>query len=116
MKYYQIKSKNLNGVDVSKEITLKEHGLAWHELPKKGIYRIYIGMDESLVENEMGDSDFTEFEVLELPIGADIRDEYSWIDTSKVSSFCGQSKSEWLKQPLPLKIHDIASFYGRENL
>ena len=77
MNYSQIKSKNLQGVDVSKEITLKEYGFAYHVLPRKGIYRFYIGIVDSLHGYaDTGSCDYSEWDVLELPLTVKIEEEF----------------------------------------
>ena len=75
MNYSNIKSEGLQGIDVSKEITLKEYGFGYHVLPKKDIYRFYIGNVDFMVEKEIGDFNFTEWKVLELPLNVKIEEE-----------------------------------------
>tara|TARA_R110000796_G_scaffold89193_1_gene192643 strand:+ start:153 stop:503 length:351 start_codon:yes stop_codon:yes gene_type:complete len=115
MNYSQIKSKDLQGVDVSKEITLKEYGFAYHVLPRKGIYRLYIGGTYSLQEEETGEFNYTEWEALELPLTVKIEEEFDFIEVKDVASFCGMNDSKWLALDAPAKLFDAISYYGSEN-
>jgi hypothetical protein len=113
--YSNIKSKDLQGVDVSKEITLKVYGFAYHVLPRKGIYRFYIGDAYSLKENETGELNYTEWEVLELPLTVRIEEEFDFIEVKNVASSCGLTELEWLSLDTPVKLHNAISYYGSEN-
>ena len=115
MDYSNIKSKDLQGVDISKEITLKEYGFAYHVLPRKGIYRFYIGDTASLKEEETGELTYIWWEALELPLSVKIEVEFDFIDVSDVASFCGLTKSEWLALDAPTKLYDAISYYGADN-
>jgi len=115
MEYSNIKSKDLQGVDVSKEITLKEYGFAYHVLPRKGIYRFYIGDTASLKEEETGELTYIWWEALELPLSVKIEFEFDFIDVSAVARFCGLTKSEWLTLDAPTKLYGAISHYGADN-
>ena len=115
MDYSNIKSKDLQGVDVSKEITLKEYGFAYHVLPRKGIYRFYIGETYSLQEEDTGELSYTEWEVLELPLTVKIEEEFNFIEIKDVASYSGLTELEWLSLDAPEKLHDAISYYGSEN-
>jgi len=115
MNYSNIKSKGLQGVDVSKEITLKEYGFAYHVLPKKGIYRFYIGSASSLQEEETGEFNYTEWQDLELPLTVKIEEEFCFIEVKDVASFCGITEVEWLALDAPTKLYDAISYYGVSN-
>ena len=115
MNYSNIKSKYLQGVDVSKEITLKEYGFAYHVLPRKGIYRFYIGGAYSLQEEETGELSYTEWEALELPLTVKIEEEFDFIDVKDVASVCGLTETEWLALDAPTKLYDAISYYGADN-
>ena len=110
MLFYSIPSKNLQGVDVSKEITLKEYGFAYHVLPRKGIYRFYIGQSDS-----DGSHDYTWFECLELPLDVAIEVEFDFIDVQDVASCCGLTSEEWLKTSAPHKLYNAINYYGADN-
>ena len=116
MNYSHIKSKDLQGVDVSKEITLKEYGFAYHVLPSKGIYRFYIGGSYSLFqEEETGELNYTEWEALELPLTVRIEEEFNFIEVKDVASFCGLTESEWLALDAPTKLYDSITYYGSDD-
>ena len=115
MNYSNIKSEGLQGVDVSKEITLKEYGFGYHVLPKKGIYRFYIGNVDFMVEIEFGDFNFTEWEVLELPLDVKIEEEFDFINVADVASLVGLTELEWLNLDAPSKLYDAISYYGALN-
>ena len=115
MNYSDIKTEGLQGVDVSKEITLKEYGFGYHVLPRKGIYRFYIGMSSAIVENEFGGFDYTEWEVLELSLNVKIEEEFDFIEVKDVASYVGLTKSEWLDLDASSKLCDAISYYGSDN-
>ena len=115
MNYSNIKSKGLQGVDVSKEITLKEYGFAYHVLPKKGIYRFYIGSASSLQEEETGEFNFNQWEALELPLNVKIEEEFDFINVADVASLVGLTALEWIELDAPSKLHDAISYYGFFN-
>ena len=116
MEYSNIKSKDLQGVDVSKEITLKEYGFAYHVLPRKGIYRFYIGQSYAIDRNSDCDRhDHTWFESLELPLTVKIEEEFDFIDVKDIASVCGLTESEWLALDAPTKLYDAIGHYGSEN-
>ena len=115
MNYSNIKSKDLQGVDVSKEINLKEYGFAYHVLPRKGIHRFYIGGTYSLQEEDTGESSYTEWEALELPLTVNIEEEFCFIEVKDIASFCGLTESEWLSLDAPTKLYDAISYYGSVN-
>jgi len=115
MNYSDIKSEGLQGVDVSKEITLKEYGFGYHVLPRKGIYRFYIGISEAIVENELGDFDYTEWDVLELPLNVKIEEEFDFIEVEDVASCGGLTASEWLDLDASSKLYDAIRYYGSDN-
>jgi len=114
MKYYQIIKKNLQGVDVNLEISLKEYGIAWRILPTKNIIRFFVGyMPE---KNECGDYGFTEFDVAEYSLDLDVREEYKWANFDEVYSFVGMQGDEWDELPLSQKMCDLKSYYGSDNI
>ena len=115
MNYSNIKSEGLQGVDVSKEITLKEYGFGYHVLPKKGIYRFYIGDLDSIKRDKEVGHEFTWFECIELPLEVDIEVEFDFINVQDVSSFVGLSRAEWLEAEAPSKLYDAISYYGYDN-
>jgi hypothetical protein len=115
MNYSHIKSKGLQGVDVSKEITLKEYGFAYHVLPRKGIYCFYIGGAYSLKEEETGELNYTEWEALELPLTVKIEEEFDFIEVKDVASSCCLTESEWLALAAPTKLYNSITYYGSDN-
>jgi len=115
MLFHSIPSKDLQGVDVSKEITLKEYGFAYHVLPRKSIYRFYIGQSHSINHNSDGSHDYKWFECLELPLDVAIEVEFDFINVLDVASCCGLTSEEWLKIPAPRKLYDAINYYGSDN-
>jgi hypothetical protein len=115
MLFHTISSKDLQGVDVSKEVTLKEYGFAYHVLPRKDIYRFYIGQSDSIKENSDGSFDYTFFECLELPLDVAIEKEFDFINVKDVASFCGLTSQEWLDLDAPMKLYDGINYYGPDN-
>ena len=115
MNYSNIKSEGLQGIDVSKEITLKEYGFGYHVLPKKDIYRFYIGNVDFIVERDIGDFNFTEWKVLELPLNVKIEEEFDFINVADVASLVGLTELEWLDLDAPSKLYDAMSYYGGFN-
>ena len=115
MNYSNIKSEGLQGVDVSKEITLKEYGFGYHVLPKKGIYRFYIGDLDSIKRDKEVGHQFTWFECIELPLEVDIEVEFDFINVADVASLVGLTELEWLDLDAPSKLYDAISYYGGFN-
>mgnify|MGYP006088624199 FL=1 len=116
MLFHSIPSKDLQGVDVSKEITLKEYGFAYHVLPRKGIYRFYIGQSHAIDHNSDWDShDYTWFECLELPLDVAIEVEFDFINVLDVASCCGLTSEEWLETSAPRKLYDAINYYSPDN-
>ncbi len=114
MQYYQIIKKNLQGVDVNLEISLKEYGIAWRILPSKNIIRFFVGYIP--VQNECGEYDFTEFQMVEYPLDLDVREEYDWADFDELNSFVGMDGDEWDNLILSQKMCDLKSYYGADNI
>jgi hypothetical protein len=110
MEYHQIKSKGLQGVDVSKEITLKEYGFGYHILPRKGIYRFYIADDVS-IENDQ----YFWWDALELPLDVKIEDEFNFIDVEEVANSMGIDPASWLSLSAPEKLYRAIVHYGVGN-
>ena len=110
MEYHQIKSKNLQGVDVSKEITLKEYGFGYHVLPKKGIYRFYIADDISIEDDK-----YFYWDALELPLDVKIEDEFNFIDVEDVANSMGIDSASWLSLSAPVKLYSAMSYHGVGN-
>tara|TARA_R110001606_G_scaffold210495_3_gene358013 strand:+ start:110 stop:460 length:351 start_codon:yes stop_codon:yes gene_type:complete len=115
MKYSNIKSKNLLGVDVSKEITLKEYGFGYHVLPNKGIYRFYLGLPSSMTEDAYSELNYNEWEVLELPLNVKIEEEYDFMTVKDVASTSGLTEEAWLALDAPTKLYDAINYYGVDN-
>lgn len=115
MKYNEIKSNGLQGLDVSKEVTLREYGYAWHELPRKGVYRIYIGDPYSLRADDYGDNYYNDWEVLEISCDTDVLKEYGFVKIEEVLSSVGMTLADWKEMPLPAQLSDLIQYYGSEN-
>ena len=115
MNYSNIRSKDLQGVDVSKEITLKEYGFGYHVLTRKGIYRFYIGDLDSIKRDKEVGHEFTWFECIELPLEVDMEVEFDFINVADVASFAGLTELEWLNLDAPGKLYDAISYYGAVN-
>ena len=115
MNYSNIRSKDLQGVDVSKEITLKEYGFGYHVLTRKGIYRFYIGDLDSIKRDKEVGHEFTWFECIELPLEVDMEVEFDFINVADVASFAGLTELEWLNLDAPGKLYDAISYYGYDN-
>jgi len=115
MNYSNIKSKNLLGVDVSKEITLKEYGFGYHILPSKGIYRFYLGLPSSITEDAYSELNYNEWEVLELPLNVKIEEEYDFMTVKDVASTGGFTEEAWLALDAPTKLYDAINYYGVDN-
>lgn len=109
MKYYQIPKKNLRGVDVNLEISLKEYGVAWQILPRKNQIRFYVG-------GAREDHDYIEFFAAEFSLTLDVEKEFSFINAVDVASCCGIAVDEWREQPLEYKLVDLSSYYGIEEI
>ena len=106
-----IKKQGFEGsVDCSIEISLYEYGLV-HKKTKEGFDFIH-GVD---VNHE---SDFFTFDRASFTEEEfqDLIEDGRWFDVNAVLSFVGQTLDEWLKFPLPTRIHDCMSYYGQDNI
>jgi hypothetical protein len=96
----------LEGPDVSIEISLKEYGIAWK-----------IGETETLFFYGTGHngSEYIHFDQTSLKNDLDVSKEYDWADLLEVAKFTGASLKDWENMPLTRKIQDLESYYGVEN-
>jgi hypothetical protein len=98
--------KNLEGPDVSLEISLKEYGIAW-EIGETET-RFYYGI-------ALYNGEYTDFDWADLANNTDVYSEYDWVDFKGILEFTGLSYEEWENLPLFYKIQDLVSFHGTEN-
>lgn len=96
-------------VDCNLETSLFEYGLI-HLEHGNGAYTIVYGV-------EMEDDEYINFDTANFD-DDDLKDilEASWCDVAAVARCCGQTKDFWLNQPFMSKVHDLISYYGRENV
>jgi len=100
---------NLEGSDVSIEISLKEYGLAWNydnAHYDDGDILFYYGIDGD-------DEGYTRFDFCALSCRTNVRTEYDWADFDAVSSFIGQDIFE---MSFVGQIQALVDYYGSENV
>ena len=68
-----------------------------------------------MVEREIDDFNFTEWEVLELPLNVKIEEEFDFINVADVASLVGLTELEWIDLDAPSKLYDAISYYGAFN-
>lgn len=103
--------QNLQGIDVSIEISLKEYGTAWIEGPTETRFYYGIRSDDSIGFNHFDSGNFRN--------DIDFKKEFSWINEDDWNSFLSTYDTtweEWNNFPMPQKISDLNSYYGYENI
>lgn len=99
--------KNLTGVDVNIEISLKEYGFAW-EIKEDEIVFWY-----GIRYNDTG---YTLFDWASFENNLDVELEFDWANFDDVAEFVGETLEDWRLIPLVNKIHDLSEYYGFENM
>ena len=102
-----MKTKNqIEGIDVNLETSLKEYGLAWKE-NENGEFTFIYGIGYNGEE-------YDRFSTCDLS-----ESDIDWIseeDMRGVLSFVGMSESEWKEAYWPMKVSDLVSYFGTENI
>ena len=102
---------NLEGPDVSIEISLKEYGLAWNcdnAHYNNGDVLFYYGIH---FDDEK--QDYTRFDFCSLPVNTNIKTEYAWADFEQLSSFIG---GDFFELDFFAQIQTLLDYYGPENV
>ena len=97
----------LEGPDIDIEISLKEYGIAW-EIGEKET-RFYYGTKHN-------GGEYTGFDWADLKNNVDFDIEFDWVDLLEVANFVGELLPDWHKLPMDMKIEDLISYYGYENI
>lgn len=105
----QYNHKELVGVDVNLEISLKEYGFAWIETEKEVLF--YYGI--STIENECGEAEFNRFDFCSFNKDMDIKKEFDWVKWNSVNSFIG---GDIMDDSFPVQIRILNDYYGYENI
>lgn len=98
---------NYEGLDVDLEISLFEYGLIW--TIRENDYHFIYGID-------LDDTGYIKFSWGDIPINCDVQKEYDWAEFHEICDYVGMSLDDWLALSLPLKINDLLSYYGYENV
>jgi hypothetical protein len=102
-----MKTENqIEGLDVNLEISLKEYGLAWKE-NENGEFTFIYGISYNGEE-------YGRFSTCDLS-----ESDIDWIsedDMKGVLSFVGMSESDWKDAYWPMKVSDLVSYFGTENI
>ena len=96
------------GKDASLEVSLFEHGVIGRIIG--GIIVIVYGISK----DESGN--FTEFDITSVEKDLDVLSEYDFINEKEFFTHIGLSIPEWEKEETLLKICDVVSYYGSQNL
>jgi hypothetical protein len=102
-----LKAQGFKGPDASLAESLFELGFAWRELPTGQLLCIY---------QIRGSSEQSRFDRAELELNLDVQREWNWVNWPSLLSYVGMEESEWLALPLPVKISDLFSYYGSEEI
>lgn len=102
--------KRFHGIDASKQISLFEYGMIIREL-HKGEYDIIYGIGKGKHDNFITFSRATywETDLVELI-------NESWFDKCGFFDYLGQSEQQWLDSTMVMKLWDIKTYYGPENI
>jgi len=120
MKREAFDHNTIQGCDKSIEIALKEYGFAWI---KNGNGPVYADGNRDVYEEQtlfyygvkMERGEWTEFQYATLDNNIDVKTEYNWADFDGVRSFVGVDL-DWFDMPLELKVQDLLSYYGFQNV
>jgi len=109
MKREQYNHKEIVGVDINIEISLKEYGFAWIETEKEILF--YYGI--SIVENKYREAEFNRFDFCSFDKNMDIKKEFDYGDWDSINSFIG---SDIMDDSFPEQIRILNDYYGYENI
>jgi len=101
--------KSFEGQDVSIGISLKEYGVAWQVLGSKTKFVYGVEWDGSKGE-------YTTFDHCFFDTDIDVFSDFDWVEFDSIYSYTGLSADQWKELPMPQKIVDLLSYYGRENI
>ena len=122
-KYISTLERNgFEGVDASLEISAKDYGLVWKEYKravpeksiKKGDFLFYFGINTGWIEKD-GCNGYTDFDWCSFS-PEDFSTDFDCLDFEAVAKTAGMDLDEWIKTPYPLKVSDLTSYYGPENV
>ncbi len=100
---------SFEGQDVSIDISLKEYGVAWQVLGSKT--KFVYGVEWNGSKGE-----FTAFDHCFFDSDIDVFSDFDWVEFDSIYSYTGLSADQWKELPMPQKITDLLSYYGRENI
>jgi len=100
---------SFEGQDVSIDISLKEYGVAWQVLGSKTKFTYGVEWDGSKGE-------YTTFDHCFFDTDVNVFSDFNWADFDAIYSYTGLSADQWKELPMPQKIVDLLSYYGRENI
>jgi hypothetical protein len=106
---------NIEGTDTCMETSVFEYGLAWILSDCKTEYKFYYGITKS-DDNDCNELLYNTFDFSFIQADIDVYKEFDWIDFNDIYAFTGQNKEIFDSLQLPLKIYDIVSFHGPENV
>ena len=98
--------ENIEGIDSNIETCLHEYGMAWILSECRTKYRFYYGVAQDAAGLH------TRFKSYYLNADANILEIWDWKWLSNICSHVGTNESDWLRQPLPIKIFDLYNYYG----
>ncbi len=107
---YLSELKGYEGTDTDLGTSLYEYGLAWKFIKKENEYRFYYKVNVAEKANDCV------FDWATVNADIDFWEEYDWVSKNDLLSFLGLTENEFNKLPLPVKISDLVSHSGFENV
>lgn len=104
-----LEAQGFEGTDAILEISLSEYGygFAWRHLDNGEYLFVY--------RNEHRTFDRATFKA-----DTDVEKEWDWAlredNGEQFFSAMGITREEWMKSPLPLKLYDLYTYYGAQNI
>ena len=95
---------NLEGNDVSIEISLKEYGLAWIETDTE--FMLYYGIKHD-------GNEYIRFDFCSFSKDMDVKKDFDWVNFEDVESYTGMSFND---MTFTQQISDLFAYYGHENV
>jgi hypothetical protein len=99
-----LKAQGFEGSDACLVTSLDEYGLAWRDL---GEETLFIYAHPSMAKR---------YDRCAFANDLDCKREFDWVRWQEIYDFTGMVEAEWHGMPLPMRIYDLVSYHGTENV
>lgn len=106
-----LEAQGFVGTDRDLGISVHEYGFAWRYIdptPEDPSDIVFL--------HRISNREETVFDRVSMWSGTDVRKEWDWADWPSLMDYLGSSDDEWDKEPFHLKVYDLFTFYGSENV